>query len=127
MAKPKPTKPQRKPPTTSASAPKPGGVPLIDSTFAVQAAAAMVSKGVSPTASTSGPAGPKKESSTFKQLKEGLSHQPAQSIGNLLDKTGGPAAKRSATPFDHSRGQVGHNQTFGADATKSGVPRRTGG
>jgi hypothetical protein len=34
--------------------------------------------------------------------------------------------KSSAQPFGHKQ-QVGRNQTFGADVTRSGVPRRTSG
>jgi hypothetical protein len=117
MAKPK--SPQKSSP---APTPKPaGGVPLIDPSFAVQTAAALVGKKPAATAAVH------KESSTFKQLKEGLNQPPLKSIGNLLDKTGAGSSKKSGTPFTHASRQVGHNQTFGADATKSGVPRRTGG
>jgi hypothetical protein len=118
MAKPKSTK-------KSPSAPTPnpvGGIPVIDPTFAMQTAAALIGKKA---AATSGAA--HKESSTFKQLKEGLNQPPLKSIGNLLDKTGAGSSKKSGTPFTHASRQVGHNQTFGADASKSGVPRRTGG
>ena len=34
--------------------------------------------------------------------------------------------KKSNLPFGGGK-QVGHNQTFGADVTRSGVPRRTAG
>jgi hypothetical protein len=119
MAKSKSTK---NPASTPIEPPATGGVPLIDPTFAVQAAAALVGRKA---AAASG--APHKESSAFKQLKEGLNQPPLKSIGNLLDKTGAGSARKSGTPFDHASRQVGHNQTFGADASKSGVPRRTGG
>jgi hypothetical protein len=116
-------RPQRKPPTAAkaASSAKPS-VPLIDTTFAVQAAAAMVGKGVSNSS-----AAPRKESSTFKQLKEGLTHSNDQTLGKVLDQAGGPATKRSSQPVDKFGRQIGHNQTFGGDVNRSGVPRRTAG
>jgi hypothetical protein len=97
-------------------------VPLLDTTFAVQAAAAMVGQKVSGSAD----AGQRKESAGFKQLKEGLNKPHIQSLGKLLDATGSPTAKKSAQPFAQTK-QVGHNQTFGADVNRTGVPRRTGG
>ena len=38
----------------------------------------------------------------------------------------GPKGKKSNLPL-HGGKQVGHNQTFGSDASKNFVPRRTGG
>lgn len=77
-------------------------------------------------ASGAGPAaGSKSESSTFKDLKESVNKPHLQGMNNLLNSTGTPVSKRSNTPFGHK--QVGHNQTFGADVNRSGVPRRTGG
>jgi len=126
MAKSKSSKPQRKAPALDkAASAKPtsnaGGISMPDTTFAVQDTAAMFGKGVA------GSSAGKKETSTFKQMKEGLNHQANHSIGKLLDKTGSQSGKKSGLPFDHSRGQVGHNQTFGSDAIRTGVPRRTGG
>jgi len=125
MAKPKATKRtqstgQRKPPTPAKIA---GGVPLIDTTFAVQAAAAMVGRKVSGSADASGA---HKESAGFKQLKEGLNQPHLQNLGKMLDATGNTSSKKSAQPFAQTK-QVGHNQTFGADVNRTGVPRRTGG
>lgn len=121
MPKPKPV---RKPPTKSAK-PKTGAAPAIDTTAAVETAAALIAGKVAAPATT--PA-PRKETSTFKQLKEGLNQPGGQSIGNLLDKTGGSAGKKSSLPFNHGGSrQVGHNQTFGADVNRAGLPRRTGG
>lgn len=67
----------------------------------------------------------KPESSTFKNLKESVSKPHLQGMNNLLNSTTPQAAKRSNAPFGHK--QVGHNQTFGADVNRTGVPRRTGG
>jgi hypothetical protein len=124
-------KPQRKPPASnSPSAPKAAasasdGLRGIDTNFAVEAAAALISARNSKGALKSGP---KKESLEFRMLKEGIKDPGIASIDNLLEKTDGTASKRSSsTPFQENRGQVGHNQTFGPDATRSGVPRRTGG
>jgi hypothetical protein len=66
----------------------------------------------------------RKETSAFKQLKQSLAKP--HSVGNLLNSTISPAAKKSNAPFQGGR-QVGHNQTFGSDASKNFVPRRTGG
>jgi hypothetical protein len=114
-------KPQRKPPATPAAK---KSIPLIDPTAAIETAAALVGRGVStpPT-----PTGPRKESASFKQLKEGLNQPAAGAISSALDKSSGPIGKKSAVPFSHGSRQVGHNQTFGADVSRSGVPRRTAG
>ena len=67
----------------------------------------------------------KSESSMFKQMKAGLNKPASSAMGGLLDKSGGPLQKKPNQPFGGK--QVGHNQTFGADVTRSGVPRRTSG
>ena len=59
-------------------------------------------------------------------MKEAFTKPHAASMNTLLNNTHSPGAKKSALPFAAGR-QVGHNQTFGSDATRSGVPRRTGG
>jgi len=43
---------------------------------------------------------------------------------NVLDKSGPSGSRRSDQPKGP---QVGHNQTFGADVNRAGVPRRTPG
>lgn len=68
--------------------------------------------------------GEKKESSAFKQLKQSMSKPTLP--GGILGEVGGSASKKSNLPFGGGK-QVGHNQTFGADVTRSGVPRRTPG
>jgi hypothetical protein len=108
-------KPERKPP-----APVAGG-PLVDPSHSAAAAAAMVGHKVAmPTPAT----GAKAESSTFRNLKESLSKPNA--IGGVLDKLAPPTSKKSGMPFAGGK-QVGHNQTYGADVNRRGVPRRTAG
>ncbi len=121
-------KPQRKPPASSSpsqqsAAKSAGGFRGIDPNFAVEAAAALMSarnKGVVKP-------GAKKESLEFRLLKEGINDPGTSSIDSILDKSDTTVSKRSGTPFQANRAQVGHNQTFGPDATRTGVPRRTGG
>jgi hypothetical protein len=133
MAK-KVEKPARKPPTTQAAAedtskkaeskPRtgaaaPAGAPVIDTSLAANAAAAMVANKVS-----GGTAAPKKESAAFKQLKAGLNKPSAGAMGGAFGIAG--QQKKSNLPH-HGGKQVGHNQTFGADVNRTGVPRRTPG
>ena len=102
--------------TTAAAA-----APLIDTSLAANAAAAMVGGKIS---LPSGQGGAKKESAAFKQLKAGLNKPSAGALGGVFSN---PAQqKKSHQPFGGGK-QVGHNQTFGADATRTGVPRRTPG
>ncbi len=98
------------------------GVPLIDTNLAAQAAAKMVVNRDLLGAAKAG--GEKKESGSFKQLKESLLKPAVQGPGGLLSPVG--QQKKSNTGFG-GRNQVGHNQTFGADVNRSGVPRRTSG
>ena len=64
------------------------------------------------------------EDGSFKQLKESLLKPTVQGPGGLL--TPQVQHKKINTGFG-GRNQVGHNQTFGADVNRSGVPRRTSG
>ena len=114
------------------------GVPLIDTNLAAAAAAKMlISRAASGAAPSSGaaasaastpsetePAGDKRETSAFKQLKQNLNKPQSGNLGSVL---GGPVTgKKGNTPFGGNQ-QVARNQTFGADVNRSGVPRRTGG
>ena len=99
-----------------------GSSPLIDTNRAANAAAAMVGSKFAPAASQS--AAPQKESAAFKQLKAGLNKPSAGALGGAF--TAPTQKKKSNLPFGGGK-QIGHNQTFGADATRSGVPRRTPG
>lgn len=109
------------------AAPKPAAPnasPLIDTNLAAQNAARMLTARASGSAPSSQEG--KKETSTFKQMKESFAKPHAASMNSLLNNTVSPGAKKSAQPFAGGK-QVGHNQTFGADVTRTGVPRRTGG
>jgi|GEM_PF-5985733 len=118
------SKPQNKknsPKSASKSSGQSGGTKSIGSAFAAQEAAALISR------KTGATGGVHKESSLFKQMKEGLSESHMDGLGKMLDQTSTATGKKSAQPFNHNRGQTGHNQTYGADVNRTGVPRRTAG
>jgi len=120
--------------STASSAPKarkaakpagPAGVPMIDTSLAARAAVNMVvNRDMLAAANKPQAGGEKKESGSFKQLKESLLKPTVQGPGGLLSPQG--QQKKNNTGFG-GRNQVGHNQTFGADVNRTGVPRRTGG
>lgn len=99
---------------------KPAPPPLIDTSLAAQAAAKMVAN----RDLLSQAAGEKRESGSFKQLKEQLLKPSTQGPGGILQPKD---AQKRFNPITGGRNQVGHNQTFGADVNRTGVPRRTGG
>ena len=113
-----------------------GGMPLIDTDLAASAAASMVlnraTAGSQPAGGASAEAGArpptesgdKRETSTFKQLKQNLAKPAAGGLGGVLG--GAQAGKKSSQPFGGGN-QVGRNQTFGTNASRTNVPRRTGG
>jgi hypothetical protein len=111
----KPTKP------TGAAA---TNTPMIDTSRAAHSAAAMLVAGLKKSGPANQSNAPKQESAMFKQLKAGLNKPHSTTMSNLLDKSQGPEQTKSHQAFNK---QVGHNQTFGADVTRSGVPRRTPG
>ena len=97
---------------------------MVDTGFAAQSAAKMLAaraNGTIGTANTN-----QKETSTFKQMKESLAKPHASSVGNLLNSTS-PNELKKSNQHGHKNKQQGHNQTFGSDASKAFVPRRTGG
>ena len=98
------------------------GAPLIDTSLAANAAAAIVGSKLAGNANAQ--AGNKKESGAFKQLKAGLNKPANSSLGGAFSVP--QQSKKSPTTFGGSK-QVGHNQTFGADVNRAGVPRRTPG
>jgi hypothetical protein len=106
------------------------GVPLIDTSLAASAAAKMVlnravgGAGAPVASGDAEAAGDKRETSTFKQLKQGLSKGGSQGIGGLL---GGVQGGKKVTQTFAGPNQVRRNQTFGADASRTNIPRRTGG
>jgi hypothetical protein len=106
------------------SAPKPAaksapsGFPSIDTNLAAQSAAKMLLR--KPTVDSTGS---KKESGAFKNLKDSLNKPSMGSLDQFMGSTG---PQRSNTSH-HRDQQKGHNQTFGADVNRTGVPRRTTG
>jgi hypothetical protein len=94
--------------------------PLIDTSLAAQTAAKMVAN----RDVISQAAGERRQSGSFKQLKEKLLKPTTQGPGGILQPS---AAQKKFNPILGGRNQVGHNQTFGADVNRTGVPRRTGG
>ena len=110
----------------SAAAAAPHGTPLVDTNLAAETAARMLAAGAHAKQShQSSQPQQKSESSLFKQMKAGLNKPASSAMGGVLDKSGGPLQKKPNQPFGGK--QVGQNQTFGADVTRSGVPRRTSG
>ena len=110
--------------TSAAAKPSGGGAPasspLIDTSLAANAAAALVGNKLS----LNTPASAKQESAAFKNLKQKLAKPSAQGLSNILDTTN--QNKKPNLPFGGGK-QVAHNQTFGADVNRAGVPRRTPG
>src|SRR5438067_2735885 len=120
--------PAKKPATTKKSA-GPSTNPHVDTTLAAQNAAKQLAAGLPRKAATAGGApssGNRSESSMFKNLKQGLAKPHLTGLDNLLDKSAPTDSKRSNLPFGGGK-HVGHNQTFGADVNRAGVPRRTPG
>jgi hypothetical protein len=110
--------PAKKSPAKSPAKSAPSGFPSIDTNLAAQNAAKMLRR---KPAAASTPA--KKESGAFKNLKDSL-NKP--SLGSLDQFMGSNGPQRSN--MSHQRDQQkGHNQTFGADVNRTGVPRRTTG
>jgi hypothetical protein len=97
----------------------PVAAPLIDTSLVAATAAKMVAN-----RELLNPTGPRRESGAFKQMKENLAKPSLTGPASFLESTA--PQKKSNMPFG-GRNQVGHNQTFGADVNRSGVPRRTGG
>jgi hypothetical protein len=127
------TKPAAKAPAAKAKAAKPakaqssGNAHGIDTNLLAQVAAMAVgNKAFMHERQDDDGSDARKETSTFKQLKESLAKPGGSSLSNLLHAGGGPEAKKSNLPFTGGK-QIGRNQTFGADVAKSGVPRRTPG
>lgn len=65
----------------------------------------------------------KTESAAFTKLKQSVAAPPV-STSSILSDAGKSIKPQQNTGF---ASQVGHNQTFGANAARTGVPRRTAG
>jgi len=100
--------------------------PMVDTTLAAQNAAKHLVAGLPRKSAAPSGTPNKTESAMFKNLKENLSKPHLTGLNGILDKSAPSDQKRSNLPFGGGK-QVGHNQTFGADVTRSGVPRRTPG
>ncbi len=66
----------------------------------------------------------KKESASFKQLKESIHHPAANAVSAAMGNAFGQ--QRSNLPL-HGGNQVAHNQTIGSNLSRINVPRRTNG
>jgi hypothetical protein len=99
----------------------PRGSPLVDTNLAAQTAARLIAAKPAASAEVG-----KKQSSAFRQLKDSLAKGHATGVQSVLNNTMAPGAKKSSLPFASGK-QVGHNQTFGSDASRNFVPRRTSG
>jgi hypothetical protein len=97
-----------------------GGKPVFDTSLAAQNAAKLL---VNRNMLQGKAGGDKPNSAGFRQMKESLAKPSAPSVA-FLHESGNQ--KKSNQPFGVQK-QVGHNQTFGADVNRAGVPRRTGG
>ena len=122
--KPAPPAKAKKAPAAKKQTAAGGGQPMIDTSLAASNAARLLAGGFNKSATTGNSSGNKSESAMFKNLKAGLNKPSSTAMSNLLDKSHGPEPTKSHAGFNK---QVGHNQTYGADVTRSGVPRRTPG
>ena len=122
-SKSEPPAPKKKAAPKKAAAAKSAGagMPGIDTSLAAESAARMLAARGSKRSGATPPAHP--ESAMFRQMKAGLSKPHSTAMSNLLDKSHGPEPAKTHPQLK----QVGHNQTFGADAARTGVPRRTPG
>ena len=106
--------------TAKSSKPITAGNPMVDTNLAAESAARML-LGKSTTGSEATQR--KKESSMFKNMKQSLNKPHLAGLDSVI---GGPAQQKSNLPHNLQQ-QKGHNQTFNADVTRTGVPRRTPG
>ncbi len=101
-----------------------GGAPMVDTSFAAEAAARMLSAraklGSAPP--TAGPNAPR-ESGAFKQMKENLNKPAAGGISSAMGNTFGPNKTNLPNP---DKGHVVRDQTT-SNVNRINVPRRTGG
>ena len=102
-------------------------MPMVDTDLAAQAAAQMLAAGLGRRDQNAQSDEDKREGSLIRQLKADLNKGHAQTVSNVLDKGAPQGTKRSGADLPFGQKQVGRNQTFGADVTRSGVPRRTSG
>lgn len=100
-------------------------IPMVDTDLAAQTAAQMLGAGLG--RRDQGQSGEdKREGSLIRQLKADLNKGHSQTVSSVLDK-GAPQGTKKSGGMPFGQKQVGRNQTYGADVTRSGVPRRTSG
>jgi len=120
--------PAKKHPKKPAAKPSASAAPRIDTSLAAAAAATMVgNRSVvegRPSNEPAGEAQPKKESASFRHLKESFSKPGGGNLGGVLNV---PQSQKKSNQNYGGGKQIGRNQTFGSDVNRSGVPRRTGG
>ena len=101
-----------------------GGVPMVDTSFAAEAAARMLTAraklGNAP--APSGAPEPR-ESGAFKQMKENINKPAAGGISSAMGNTFGPNKTNLPNP---DKGHVVRDQTT-SNVNRINVPRRTGG
>jgi hypothetical protein len=95
------------------------GMPMIDTNLAAQSAAQML------IARSKGGGGVSQGGSMIEQIKSDMNKGHGSTVAGVLDK-GGPLNKRP-NQTSNPMNQRGHNQTFGSDASRANVPRRTPG
>ena len=96
---------------------------MVDTSLAAAAAARMLTAGFG---KRNQPQEKSEGSSMIKQIKNELNKSGSSGVSSMLDKNAPAGAKKPGNlPFGQK--QVGHNQTFGPDVTRTGVPRRTSG
>jgi hypothetical protein len=100
----------------------PSGKPMVDTSFAAEAAARMLASRAKLGAKVERNSS-EKESGTFKQLKEGVNKPSGQAAANVIGSALGPS--RSNLPIPN-KGQTAHSQSMG-NVSRINVPRRTGG
>src|SRR5438132_962736 len=83
---------KRSPAKKGTKAPAPiGGTPLVDTSFAAEAAARMLTARAKLKTSAAPAGGEPKESAAFRQLKESLNKPPSQTAASVLGNALGPA------------------------------------
>ena len=109
-------------PIAKPAAPAAPAVPMIDTNLAASTAAKLIARKDERGAAASSGSG---ESAAFKQLKENMHRPVGGTVPSFLQDVA--PSKKFNNSVPNRNKQVGHNQTFGADVNRTGVPRRTGG
>jgi hypothetical protein len=101
-----------------------GGAPMVDTSFAAEAAARMLSARVKlGNAPAPSKAAEQRESGAFKQMKESINKPAAGGMAAAMGNTFGPNKTNLPNP---DKGHVVRDQTT-SNVNRVNVPRRTGG